>query len=241
MSRVDAEEDLEALFERLAAEREAAPAEPQPAAPAAPAPAEPGRCDVFERIGALTRQLHDALRELGYDKLVHDAVESLPDARQRLSYIATLTGQAAERVLGAVEKAKGVQDAVHAEARGLDARWRALYAGELGVEGFKALAGETREFLAALPGRAENVNALLHDVMMAQDFHDLTGQVIQRLAGTAQTLEEQLVKLLLETTPPGRRSDLSHAWLRGPSIDKSGAQVAADQREVDTLLESLGF
>ncbi len=52
--------------------------------------------DVFHRIGTLTRQLHDALRELGYDTQLQGAVGTLPDARSRLDYIARLTDRQPE-------------------------------------------------------------------------------------------------------------------------------------------------
>lgn len=245
MGDIPVDEDLEALFDRISAQRGApSPSTQAPTEGIQAAKAPSGESDashVFERIGALTRQLHDSLRELGYDKMVHSAVEALPDARQRLAYIATLTGQAAERVLGAVEKAKGAQDALHGEATRLAERWEMLYAGELPVEAFRTLAGETRDFLKALPARTEGVNGCLHEVMMAQDFHDLTGQVIQRIVGCAQTLEEQLLKLLIDTAPPGKRPEAKSAWLNGPAMDRGAAEVIADQAQVDALLESLGF
>ena len=108
---IETEEDLEALFDQIAAERaQSAQAPVQPCAPNAHAAAVPvGEArapDVFNHLGSLTRKLHDALRELGYDQKIQEAVHSLPDAQARLGYIATLTGKAAERALTAVEQAQ---------------------------------------------------------------------------------------------------------------------------------------
>ena len=191
------------------------------------------------RVGQLTRALHDALRELGYDKKLASAAGSLPDARERLAYIASLTGRSADRVLGAVEQGQAVQQGVESRATGLAGRWKKLYARELSVEEFKLLAGETRDFLDAIPHASRDMNAHLHDIMMAQDFHDLSGQVIKKIVEVAQTLEASLVSLLLETRPdePAKTESLSGPAMRA----EERIDVVASQAQVDQLLESLGF
>ncbi len=243
-----ADDDLEALFDQVAAQRAEAeksapaPAAPAPAAPAPAAPEAEDAFDVFHRIGMLTRNLHDALRELGYDKTVEDAVGSLPDARARLSYIASLTGQAAEKVLGAVEQGQGLQEALEIDARELSGGWEKLMRREMDVDGFRDLALHTREFLATMPERTARTSAVFTDIMVAQDFHDLTGQVIQRVVTVAQNLENQLLKLLIETTPEERRPTAADGWLTGPVVDSAGRDdVVTSQAQVDDLLESLGF
>lgn len=197
--------------------------------------------DVFTRVGLITRRLHDALRELGYDREIDGAVQSLPDVRARLAYVAALTGKAAERALTAVERGKVIQDRVSNDATRLSAHWDLMAASPGGAQEFRALAHETRGFLSRLPALAAQINAQLHEIMMAQDFHDLTGQTIQRVARIAETLEEQLVKLLVASTPPGQRARIDDEWLSGPVIDPSRAGTVADQPRVDELLESLGF
>jgi chemotaxis protein CheZ len=239
------DEDLELLFDRVSAERSAAPQSPPPCVdPTKPAQPEaaPDEFDVFQRVGALTRRLHDALRELGYDKTVEEAVGTLPDARTRLAYIANLTGQAAEKVLGAVEQGQGLQEGLEMDARELSESWERLMAGRMSVEEFRELALHTREFLGTMPERTARTNAVFTEIMVAQDFHDLTGQVIQRVVKVAQTLEEQLVKLLLDTTPPERRTAVKEEWLSGPAVETAGRDdVVTSQAQVDDLLESLGF
>lgn len=240
------EEDLEALFEQIAATRGAgvpldtptAGAPERPDGTREPAGPEPA---AYERIGMLTRKLHDALHELGYDKTVETAAQALPDARARLAYIAALTGKAAERALAAVEQGQAELQARNGDATLLAADWERLYAGALDVGAFKALAGRTRCFLGAQADHAARLNACLLEIMMAQDFHDLTGQVIQRIVALAQTLEDQLVKLLLETRPAGPRGDPNDQWLGGPSVHRGRSDVVGDQGQVDQLLESLGF
>jgi len=249
-------EDLEALFEQIAAGRAAAEAQaapaPQPAAAVeehAPAAAAaqaqegdtPDPYDIFQRVGQLTRNLHDALRELGYDKGIDAAVGKLPDARSRLHYIANLTGQAAEKALSKAEAGAGLQEQIEADAKALAKKWEDVFAGRMGVEEFKAHAEHTRAFLSGLPDWTSQASALFTDIMLAQDFHDLTGQVINKIVGIAENLEQQLVKLLLDTTPPEARAQVESDWLNGPVIDTSREDVVNNQGQVDDLLASLGF
>ncbi len=197
---------------------------------------------VYQRIGELTRQLHDALRELGYDKAVESAVTALPDTRQRLDYIARLTGQAAERALSNVEKGQLIQDELQVQAAELHKLWDQLFARELSVDEFRDLAIASRDFMAHAVKKTGETNALLTDIMMAQDFHDLTGQVIQKVVGIAQNMEDKLLTILIEATPPEKRANVGADWLSGPVIESKGRDdVVTNQAQVDDLLESLGF
>jgi chemotaxis protein CheZ len=246
MSAVAETEDLEALFDQIASERTESVAAPAVAvAPAAGTanPADTGGepYDIFHRVGQLTRNLHDALRELGYDKSLDAAVGKLPDARARLTYIASLTGQAAEKALSKAEIGTGIQQQIEVDARALAIKWDDVYAGRLGVAQFKQHADATRAFLNGLPERTSQASALFTDIMLAQDFHDLTGQVINKIVGIAENLENQLVKLLLDTTPPEQRTQVESEWLNGPVINTKRDDVVTNQGQVDDLLASLGF
>jgi chemotaxis protein CheZ len=263
-SPAPAEDDLEALFDQVSSEARQQVKDPAATAPASASPKDvPAEeivavavvaqsaldepegekaQDVFHRIGHLTRTLHDALRELGYDKAVESAMTALPDTRDRLAYIATLTGKAADRALQAVETGKVHQDRLQEEGGKLASRWERVFGGDADVEEFKATASATREFLKILPVETAATNAQLTEIMMAQDFHDLTGQVINRVVGLAREMEQHLLALLLETTPPEKRLSTDEGFLTGPVIDASGrADVVNGQAQVDDLLESLGF
>lgn len=256
MSEVAASEDLEALFERISSERAAADMAPPASPPGALGGRQQTGCpvahsessaadlnanDIFVRVGQLTRTLHDALRELGYDRDLDAVVGKLPDARARLTYIATLTGEAADKAISKAEAGTVLQRAIEADAVSLSRGWDEVFAGRLDVVGFKAHAEATRDFLAGLPARTSQASVLFTDIMLAQDFHDLTGQVIQKVIAMAESIEGQLVKLLLESTPPDRRAEVDSTWLNGPVIEKNRADVVADQGQVDDLLASLGF
>lgn len=248
-------DDLQALFDSIAEQQDAGGAPVKPAASASSEPAdgavtlgsaeEPDPndpMDVFRRVGTLTRKLHDALRQLGYDKNVENAVNSLPDARARLSYIADLTGKAADKVLAAVEHSQRANDALAEKARVLDAQWDRLYNQDMSLEEFKEHAQKSREFVKQVGLGTSEMGGHLTEILMAQDFHDLTGQVVNRIANMVHGLEEQLVRLLLDTTPKEQRKQVEETWLSGPAINSEArTDVCANQTQVDDLLESLGF
>lgn len=231
--------ELEALFESVAgqaAQGAAAPAA-QPAAPASHSSE-----NVFQRIGHMTRQLHDTLRQLGYDRALEEAAKAIPDAKQRLAYVAQLTEQAASRVLNATDVAMPIQEKLQGQAAALSGRWDRLFGGDLSVDEFKALSGDTRAFLGEVPKQAAATNAQLMEIMMAQDFQDLTGQVIKKIVDLAQSMESELLQVLIETMPEEMKADKPEGLLNGPVMNAQGrADVVTSQEQVDDLLESLGF
>lgn len=198
---------------------------------------------MFQKIGQMTRQVHDSLRELGYDSSLQQAAEAIPDARERLAYIAQMTEQAASRVLNATDIAIPLQARVRESADALRTQWDQAFANALSVEQFKELAGATRQFLAAATDDSRATHAQLSEIMMAQDFQDLTGQVIKKVVVLAQTLEAQLLEVLIETAPEGKKPVRKEdGLLNGPVIQSEGRDdVVNSQAQVDDLLESLGF
>jgi chemotaxis protein CheZ len=222
-------------------------------------------CDVatdriLARIGQLTRNLRDSMRELGLDKHVERAAEAVPDARDRLKYVATMTEQAAERVLTAIEIAKPVQEQLQQDAGQLDARWEQWYAAPIEREEVRALMNDTRSFLQKLPESTTATNAQLLEIMLAQDFQDLTGQVIKKIMDVVYLIEQQLLGVLVENIAPERREQFAataqalvaseavsptgspEGLLNGPQINPEGkTDVMQDQSQVDDLLASLGF
>lgn len=196
--------------------------------------------DVHHKIGLLTRQLHDSLNELGYADKLRGSMGELPDAQSRLSYIARLTGEAAEKVLGRVEQAKAQHDYIAAETR------RVVSA--LVADPVAAVAkGDIFNFLTDVERVTKEADTHLTEIMMAQDFHDLTGQVIARVVNLAATIEDQLVQLLIQTAPPNVQVpaaavEAPRPHLQGPVVDPNSAtDVVTDQSQVDDLLASLGF
>ncbi len=197
---------------------------------------------VFNRIGQMTRELHNTMRELGYDKVLEDTARAIPDARQRLTYIVQMTEQAASRVLNAIEIARPIQDVLSEQSRTLGTRWDKVFANQLSPAEFKALAADTHSFLRTMPKQVTETNNQLTEIMMAQDFQDLTGQVIKKVVELAQKMEQQLLSILLESMPAEVRAEAPEGLLNGPVINGEGRNdVVHSQTQVDDLLESLGF
>nr|WP_269209224.1 protein phosphatase CheZ [Chromobacterium vaccinii] len=240
--------ELEALFNSIAQQQGS---EPEPPAAAAPAGEEAGAklfssetspSTMYEHIGQMTRKMHDALRDLGYDKSLEKVAETIPDAKDRLAYIATLTENSAERVLNATDIAKPFQDKLESQAAALSERWEKLFANLLSIEEFKNLAAETQLYLKDVPNQTQATNAQLLEIVMAQDFQDLTGQVIKKMMGMVKILETELVSFLIEFSPDEKKGELNTSLLNGPVINPEGrTDVVNSQQQVDDLLESLGF
>lgn len=211
---------------------------------ASEAPKPDGKGDIYQRLGEITRELHEALKALGYMPALKDAVGELPDARSRLEYIARLTGEAAEKVLNRVDEAKAEQQTVIDSSRQLVETIGA-------VPGLKWAMPELLEWSHKIQAAAERTDHHLTEIMMAQDFHDLTGQVIKKVVALAGTLEQQLLQLLIETAPPAAPTEASGSTasdeprrpeLSGPVVNPEGrTDVVTSQAQVDDLLASLGF
>ena len=198
--------------------------------------------EVLSRIGHMTRALHESLRGLGLDKLIEKAASDIPDARDRLDYVARLSEQAAKRVLDATDAANPLQDGIDTGAAELSRSWRTLLASDAGEADWRALAERTVAGLDASRTAAVATRTHLMDIMMAQDFQDLTGQVISRITGIAQNLEKQLVQVLVDFAPEEIKRELDNGLLNGPQVKPEGkSDVVADQGQVDDLLDSLGF
>ena len=206
--------------------------------------------EILNRVGHVTRTLHDSLSGLGLDKILEQVAQDIPDARDRLAYVARMTEQAAERVLNATDVAIPLQEELAAGANVLQQRWKEVM-GEPSLKSeYNTAANETLTYLTMAGKNTAETKALLMDIMMAQDFQDLTGQVIKKITGLAQELEKQLVQLLIDFSPAIAKKETEQvktdapdnaSLLNGPQIDPNALDVVASQEQVDDLLDSLGF
>jgi chemotaxis protein CheZ len=197
--------------------------------------------DLIHRIASVTRLLRDSMRELGLDQAIKDAAVAIPDARDRLRYVAQMTEQAAVRTLNATELAQPLQDGMAKGARALDGRWQQWFDQPLDMPEAKELVKDTRAFLADVPVRTAATQSQLMEIMMAQDFQDLTGQVIMKMMNMIGAIESELLQVLIDSVPQERREEAS-VLLNGPQINPDGkVDIVTSQDQVDDLLASLGF
>ena len=193
------------------------------------------------RIGHLARQMREGMRELGLDKEIVRVTQAIPDARDRLTYVAQMTERAAERALNAVDIAQPIQTKLSRQAHGLTQRWDAWFTSALALDDARELVVDTRSYLSGVPQQVSATQAQLMEIMMAQDFQDLTGQVIKKMMDLTRDLEAQLLQLLIDNTPMEKRQESTLGLLNGPQIKPGHPEVVADQNQVDDLLASLGF
>jgi chemotaxis protein CheZ len=191
--------------------------------------------EVFLQIGSITRLLHDTLSQLGVMPKLQEAANGLPDARSRLNYIAEKTAAAAEKVLNSVDQAKAEHGRIADETRRM--------AQAIVADPVKAVAtGAVMNFVGDVEASTARIDAHLTDIMMAQDFHDLTGQVVAKVVRLAGELEDSLLKLLMQVIPEDQVHKVEETFLNGPAINPEGrSDVVANQEQVDDLLASLGF
>jgi chemotaxis protein CheZ len=254
-------EDFDALFEQVSAQRAETMATPPPSPAAEPAPApvtaqassaeqsansassgtvqnnsqDNHNKPIFDRIGGIVRLMHDSLRELGYDRALSDAATQITDAQDRLEYIATLTEQAANKVLNTIDEGMPAQDTLAKSAKDMDTRWTQLFEGDMSLEDFKKLALDSKQFSNAVLESTETEKARLLAIMMAQDFQDITGQLIKKIVVITQKVESELAQILRDNAPPELIKDKPNELMQGPTA------AGLRQDDVDSLLEGLGF
>src|SRR5690625_5180392 len=222
-------------------------------APARPEPM-PGNDDLIQRVGQLARMLRDSMRELGLNHEIEKAAEAIPDARDRLDYVARMTEQAAERALNAIDRAQPMQEKLGSDAEALEAQWQTWFDRSDVLEPGDArdLVRATRGYLQQVPAVAADTNKELLEIMMAQDFQDLTGQVIKKMMEVIQEVERQLLQVLLDNISDAddrqsmqKRVDQELGGdvvaTHGPQVREDAEDVVSNQDQVDDLLEELGF
>lgn len=207
---------------------------------------------LFQELGKLTRDLHDALMGFQVDSNMASLAENeIPDAKERLNYVITMTEQAADKTLTAVESSVTLSNELGERASKLQENWGRFRKRDMQVEEFRAMSEELDEFFQWLDEKGPEINSRLSDIMMAQDFQDLTGQIIRRVIKLVQDVEEGLVGLIRVTgqkmMTQGQAAqkkekqgpDIAAVGPAVPGVDKG--DIVTSQDDVDDLLSSLGF
>ena len=202
--------------------------------------------EAFTRLGAITREMHEALTVLGNNNL-QTIVQEIPNARDRLAYVGKMTEDAANKVLTLVEKAKPECNDLQTRGGQLNESLIRLAANpDMKVEMARGMMLTCGKFAQSTAAFAEQQSEVLSDIMMAQDFQDLSGQVIQKVIDIITRTELQLVQLLVDSSPE-QAAQVKEEMLEAATVDThvlTGPQTAGNalqQTDVDDLLASLGF
>ena len=205
---------------------------------------------IFDEVGRMTREVHDTLRSFAEDeRLGALAQDEMPDARDRLRYVITLTEQAATRTLSITEEATPMAEKIVDRSQRLKDELAKVAASEADNSRLGSVVGSMTRYLDATTGSGERLKEQLTEIMMAQEFQDLSGQLLMRVIDLLEQLEEKLVGLLQITAPVrGNKSAVAGAGKPGdaedgvgPQLPDAGENVVKDQDDVDDLLASLGF
>lgn len=203
--------------------------------------------ELFKEMGRLTRALHDAITSVQSDTTLAKLAESdMPEARQRLDYVISLTEQAANRTMNAVDDCIPICNEMNVRAEDIADSWLRLTRRELSGDEFRALSRNVQLFLENVQKDTQTLKQNLTEILLAQDFQDLTGQVIRRVTHMVRELEDKLVDLIKRN---GQLAEHPETDATGPDIAAEGPQlrhaerddVVSGQDDVDDLLSSLGF
>ena len=203
---------------------------------------------LFQELGKLTREFHEALNTFRLDsRIANFAEKDFPDARERLRHVVEMTAKSADRSLTAAEESMPICDTMESEAEELKGQWQRFVNREMSADEFRSLSGRIHDFLDNTGGSAAVLRTNLNEVMMAQDFQDLTGQIIERVITLVDDMESSLVDLIRisgQSLVPHEEKE--EDVLKGtgpvvPGVDDAAENVVSGQDEVDDLLSSLGF
>ncbi len=203
----------------------------------------------YQQVGYLTRDLHTAVQKFAYDPRLREITdEEIPNASERLRYIITVTDKAATRTLDAVDKCTPIALALKSSIDDLMPIWKHLMNGRIDRFEFVFLCHRIDDLLKKTAEDASDLSNQLNEILMAQDFQDLTGQMIQRVVGLITEVEDKLLEFLRffgQYTPVQDQERLKQKAIeaQGPALDSQieANAAAASQDEVDDLLASLGF
>ncbi len=215
---------------------------------------------LYQELGQLTRELHEALKAFKVDTRLSEIAGEIPDAQDRLTHVINMTEQSAHRTLTAIEESLPMVDDISGRSRELLERWELFRNRKLSATEFRGLSKDLERFLGNVQQDAGKVQTHLTDALMAQDYQDLTGQIIRRVINLVQEVESGLVSLIslaapgrgdenampadkpVTDKPKTKKKSSSVSELEGPQVpgrESDGAVKGQD--EVDDLLSSLGF
>lgn len=203
---------------------------------------------MYDEVGKMTRQLHDSLVSFRLDPRWNDLARTdIPDARDSLSYVIDKTEAAANRTMDAVEITLPITEQLQQTLHCLHPQWQRLMAGNIALTDFKQLCHDINRLLLQVDQDSSLLREHLTDILMAQDFQDLTGQVIRRVITLVHEVEDRMLDILqafgIEQASSSSVEPLPLSVIaEGPIINpQQRKNTVSSQDDVDDLLSSLGF
>jgi len=200
---------------------------------------------LFQEVGKLTRQLHDSISVFSNDERFTGLAENrIPDTRERLTFVIEKTEESAHRTLNAVEEALPIAHELEENGRTMRQDWEKFTRREMNAEEFRQMSKRIDIFLETVEADAKQLHTGLSSIMMAQDFQDITGQIIRQVIELVQEMEEGLVKVIKSAgiVTRNKEDNIKDIVSEGPQVNQEeNPDVMSGQDEVDDLLSSLGF
>ena len=203
---------------------------------------------LFNEVGKLTRELHESMSNFNLDSRLIDLTKNdMPNTRERLNYVITTTEAAAHKTLGFIDQTLPLASELKQTAENINESWHRFRMKEMTADEFRALSKEIEAYLPEVTNHSEQIHANLSEMMMAQGFQDLTGQVIRQVISLVEEVEDSLVQLVKIAgkhidEQPKKDKQVDAVKAEGPQIKAAdNPNVMNDQDEVDDLLSSLGF
>lgn len=209
---------------------------------------------LYQEIGRLTRALHESIKNFKLDSDIQGAGSDIDEANEGLAYVVNLTDKAANKTMDKVEESMPLSEAIANESAEINEQWKRFLKKEMAPAEFRDLTKRISEFLDSTQKNTSGINANLNEILLAQDFQDLTGQVIQKITKMVTDVESRLVNLVAMAGHVDQMTGIQHGEIVveqeeddpmkgvGPQMNAEEKEdVAANQDDVDDLLSSLGF
>ncbi|MEC8443610.1 MAG: protein phosphatase CheZ [Pseudomonadota bacterium] len=211
---------------------------------------------LFNEIGRLTRTLHESIKNLNVDAV--GAASEIADTTDKLTYVLEMTDKSANRTMDIADAGIPLAQSIADDGRALSERWAQFMKKEMNSAEFRSLSRDVDAYLKSTTAHADEIRTHFNDIVLAQDFQDLTGQVIHKVINLIRDVEGKLVTMVsmagqvdqitgikhdLDSQPESEKEKDKGPDIKaeGPQIDTNLDGVVGSQDDVDDLLSSLGF
>ncbi len=202
---------------------------------------------LYQELGLLTREIHESIKNFADDdRLVALARDEIPDAKERLNLIVSMTEDAAHRSMSIAEETVSMMLDFKTQTQQFSEQWQKFRNTEPSKQNLADLNVSLDRFLETVGNQSQDVCGKMTEIMLAQDYQDITGQIIRKVVIMVQDVEEKLLRLVTITgkelqTENSAEADSGEIAV-GPQLPSASRdKVAKSQEDVDDLLASLGF